>query len=157
MHDKTARLEGEELELWRGFIRLSQLLPAVLEADLAERGESLSRYEILAVLASVGPLRLMDIGKYALVSRARLSVHVTSLEEDGFVARTPDPDDGRASRVELTGAGRKHLAKLTPGHLAIARSAVVERIDPADRPRVMSAIASVLEALGDTWRPETRK
>jgi DNA-binding MarR family transcriptional regulator len=154
MQTKTPRLEGEELELWRGFIRLSQLLPAVLEADLAERGESLSRYEILAVLASVGALRLMDIGKYALVSKPRLSVHVASLEKDGFVARTPDPDDGRASQVTLTSAGRKHLAKLTPGHLAIARAAVVERIDAADRPRVLKAIASVLEALGDTWRPE---
>lgn len=149
------RLEGEELQLWRAFIRLSQLLPVALEAGLAAEGESLPRYEILAVLATVGEARLTELGRYALVSKPRLSVHVASLEADGLVARTADPDDGRASRVTLTAAGRRHLAKLTPGHLALARELVVDRVAPADRPRVLAALAAVLEGLGDSWRPGT--
>lgn len=148
------RLEGDELQLWRALIRVSQLLPAALEADLAERDESLPRYELLAVLASVGDgVRLTELGKFALVSKPRLSVHISSLEADGFVSREPDPDDGRASIVTLTTAGRRHLAALTPGHLGIARTMVIDRIAPADRPVVLRALAAALQALGDSWSP----
>ena len=146
------RLDGEELELWRAFIRLSQLLPAALEEDLAARGESLPRYEILAVLASVGEgLRPTELGRFALVSKPRLSVHVSSLEADGFVAREAHPDDGRASIIRLTSSGRRHLARLAPGHLEKARSLVIDRIDPGDRGVVLRALTSVLAALGDSW------
>jgi DNA-binding MarR family transcriptional regulator len=148
------RLEGDELQLWRALIRVSQLLPAALEADLAERGESLPRYEILAVLASVGDgVRLTELGKFALVSKPRLSVHVSSLEADGFVTREAHPDDGRASIITLTTAGRRHLAALTPAHLGTARMLVIDRIEPDDQPAVLRALSAMLEALGDSWSP----
>jgi DNA-binding MarR family transcriptional regulator len=125
-----------------------------LEADLAERGETLPRYEILAVLASAGQgLRLTELGKIALVSKPRLSVHVSTLEADGFVRREPHPDDGRASIITLTTAGRRHLAALTPGHLGKARALVIDRVEPRDRPALLRTLASVLEALGDSWSP----
>jgi DNA-binding MarR family transcriptional regulator len=147
-------LAGGELELWRAFIRLSQLLPAALEEDLRARGESLPRYEILAVLANLKRgLRLTELGTFALVSKPRLSVHVTTLEADGFVTREPHPHDRRASIVTLTTSGRRHLARLTPGHLEKARALVIDRIDPLDIPMLLRALAAVLEALGDSWRP----
>jgi len=151
---RTPRLEGDELQLWRALIRVCQLLPAALEADLAGRGETLPRYEILAVLASVGHgLRLTELGKFALVSKPRLSVHVSSLEGDRFVTREAHPEDGRASIITLTTAGRRHLAALTPGHLGLARALVTDRVEPADRPVHRRAVAAMLEALGDSWSP----
>jgi DNA-binding MarR family transcriptional regulator len=150
----SPRIEGDELQLWRALIRVSQLLPAALEADLAGRGENLPRYEILAVLASVGHgLRLTELGKFALVSKPRLSVHVSTLEDDGFVMREAHPDDGRASIITLTTAGRRHLAVLTPGHLGVARTLVIDRVEPGDRPVLLRALAAMLEALGDSWSP----
>lgn len=148
------RLEGEALVLWRSLIRVSQLLPAALEADLVEQGESLPRYELLAVLAGVEQgLRLTELGRYALVSKPRLSVHVSALEADGLVARQADPDDARASIITLTRAGRRHLARLTPGHLGLARALVLDRVAPADRPALQRALAAMLGALGDWWSP----
>ena len=154
----SPRLEGDDLQLWRALIRVSQLLPAALEADLAERGETLPRYEILAVLASTGHgLRLTELGKIALVSKPRLSVHVSTLEADGFVSREAHPEDGRASIITLTTAGRRHLAVLTPGHLGVARALVIDRVEPADRPVLLRALAAVLEGLGDSWSPTTTR
>jgi DNA-binding MarR family transcriptional regulator len=152
---QTARLDATELEIWRAFIRVSQLLPAALDQDLAQRGESLPRYEILAVLAAAGAegLRPNELGKFALVSKPRLSVHVNSLVDEGFVAREAHPEDGRASVVRLTSSGRRHLAKLTSGHLTQARALVIDRIDAADRQAVLRALSGILEALGDSWRP----
>ncbi len=135
-------------------MRLSQLLPAALDQGLAAANESLPRYEILAVLASArGGLRLTELGKFALVSKPRLSVHVIDLEDLGFVSREAHPEDGRATIVKLTAAGRRHLARLTPAHLGLARSLVIDRIALADRPAVLRALSAMLEALGDSWRP----
>ncbi|MCU0695766.1 MAG: MarR family transcriptional regulator [Myxococcaceae bacterium] len=151
------RLTPEELELWRALIRLSQLLPAALEAGLGAADESLPRYEILAVLATHGEgLRLTELGRFALVSKPRLSVHVASLEADGYVSRAPHPDDARASLVTLTPAGRRHLAALTPGHLELARQVALDHVAPADREPVLRSLASMLAALGDSWTPGAR-
>jgi DNA-binding MarR family transcriptional regulator len=153
---RSPRLAGEELGLWRALIRVSQLLPAALEAGLAAEGETLPRYELLAVLASAGEgLRPTELGKLALVSKPRLSVHLAALEADGFVAREGHPDDARASLITLTPAGRRHLAALTPGHLGLARGLAVDRIALADRPAVRRALGAMLEALGDPWQPPT--
>ena len=146
----SPRLDREELELWRSLIRVSQLLPAALEAGLAAEGETLSRYEILAVLATVPEgLRLNELGRFALVSKPRLTVHVASLESDGFVSREPDPNDGRASLVRLTSPGRRHLASLAPGHLGLARKLAIDCIAPSDREAVRRSLEAMLRALGD--------
>jgi DNA-binding MarR family transcriptional regulator len=152
---RNPRLEGQDLQLWRALLRVSQLLPLALEQGLAAEDESLPRYEILAVLA-VHPegLRFTDLGRFGLVSKPRLSVHVNELIEEGLIAREAHPTDGRAAVLNLTQAGRRHLAKLTPGHLQLARSVAIDQIDPKDRPVVLRALASMLAALGDSWRPE---
>lgn len=106
------------------------------------------------MLASVGDgVRLSELGKFALVSKPRLSVHVSSLEADGFVTREAHPDDGRASIITLTTGGRRHLAALTPRHLGTARLLVIDRIEPDDQAAVLRVLAAMLEALGDSWSP----
>lgn len=149
------RLEGQDLQLWRALIRVSQLLPLALEQGLNEEAESLPRYEILAVLA-VHPegLRFTDLGRFGLLSKPRLSVHVNGLIDEGLIAREAHPTDGRAAVLTLTQAGRRHLAKLTPGHLQLARSLAIDCIKPKDRPVVLHALASMLASLGDSWTPE---
>jgi DNA-binding MarR family transcriptional regulator len=148
------RLTPPELDLWRAMIRVSQLLPAALEAALVEEGESLARYEIMAVLATLAEgVRPTELGRYALVSKPRLSVHVASLEADGYVARADHPEDARASLITLTSAGRRRLAALTPKHLGLARRLTLDCIAPEDRAAVLRSLAAMLAALDDTWAP----
>ncbi|WP_425271771.1 MarR family winged helix-turn-helix transcriptional regulator [Paenibacillus protaetiae] len=57
---------------------------------------------------------LGKIGVKALAEEFHLDVSTISrqtsaLEEKGYVMRTPDPDDGRASYFELTDLGREKL------------------------------------------------
>jgi DNA-binding MarR family transcriptional regulator len=149
-------LDGDDLQLWRALIRLSQLLPRTLEAELAERDESLPVYELLAVLAAhPAGLRMSELAEIALVSKPRATVHVQALEAEGLLARTPDPADGRATLVQLTAAGRGRLRRLAPGQLRIARDQVIDQIPEHDRATVLAALADVLTALGDPWRPST--
>jgi DNA-binding MarR family transcriptional regulator len=148
-------LDGDDLQLWRALIRLSQLLPRTLEAELAERGATLPVYELLAVLAAhPDGLRMSELAGIALVSKPRVTVHVQALEAEGLLVRTDDPTDRRASVVQITSAGRGRLRRLAPGQLAIAREQVLDRIPVAERATVLAALAAVLDGLGDPWRPD---
>jgi DNA-binding MarR family transcriptional regulator len=114
---------AEERGLWKALIRVSQLLPAALDRELRTVGESLTRYEILAMLSGCPDgVQMSELGRLALVSKPRLSVHVAELESQGLVDRRQDPDDGRATIITLTAAGRRDLAKLSPAHEPPARA-----------------------------------
>ncbi|MFD1814031.1 MarR family winged helix-turn-helix transcriptional regulator [Rhodococcus gannanensis] len=65
---------------------------------------------VLFVLAHSAPCRQNELAVSLCVSQSALSRQIADLVDAGLVARRPDPDDGRASLVELTDAGRRILA-----------------------------------------------
>ena len=74
-------------------------------------GEELefSLIALLKALAHRGALRLTDLAAVLDLDASTVSRHVRTLEERGLVARTTDPDDGRATRLALTDDGRERL------------------------------------------------
>ena len=64
---------------------------------------------VLAALAASEPCRQMDLATDLCLSQSALSRHITELVNGGYVARQSDPQDGRATRVSLTPAGRELL------------------------------------------------
>lgn len=74
-------------------------------------GEELefSLIALLKALAHRGALRLTDLAGVLDLDASTVSRHVRTLEERGLVARTTDPDDGRATRLALTDEGRERL------------------------------------------------
>jgi DNA-binding MarR family transcriptional regulator len=80
-------------------------------------------------------------------SLSRLSHLVSRLEDRGLVRREPDPDDGRFTDAILTEKRFRTLAKAAPGHVAYARSLVIDAFSPEqlrrlgrDAERVLSRI-----------------
>jgi DNA-binding MarR family transcriptional regulator len=65
---------------------------------------------VLHVLSCTGGIRLSDLAQRMHLDASTVSRHVRQLEERGLVSRTGDPDDRRASRVEVTELGGKALA-----------------------------------------------
>jgi len=74
-------------------------------------GEELefSSIALLKALAHHGALRLTDLAGLLDLDASTVSRNVRALEERGLVARTTDPDDGRATRLALTDEGRGRL------------------------------------------------
>ena len=74
-------------------------------------GEELefSLIALLKALAHRGALRPTDLAGVLDLDASTVSRHVRTLEERGLVARTTDPDDGRATRLALTDEGRERL------------------------------------------------
>ena len=95
--------------------RAHQIVLGRINQTLAAHDLTFSRYEALALLSfarneSMGMARMGE----------RLQVHPTSvtstidrLERDGLVARNPNPDDRRATLVQLSPDGRALLDQAT--------------------------------------------
>ena len=80
-----------------------------LDRLIAERSGVPIGFAAVAVLGHViesGPLRMSELAEVGRVHPAALTRQVQALEAEGYVARSVDPDDGRAWVVEATRSGR---------------------------------------------------
>ncbi|UOQ58473.1 MarR family transcriptional regulator [Leucobacter allii] len=163
MHDaeEPRELDAAELEVWADFATLLERLPGALDAQL-QRDSGLSHFEhgILTALdrAPGRSLRMSTLAGYASSTPSRLSRAMSRLEAKGWVRRSPDPDDGRSIRGELTEAGREMVAGSTPGHHALVRRLVFDSLTAAQL-RQLSTISRRISTAVDpapAWRPAAR-
>lgn len=78
----------------------------------AAEGLSPTESGVLAILDRAGAMRAGDLAEAEAINPTLLSRVVGRLEDAGLVARERDPDDGRASRVDATPAGRRLMRRL---------------------------------------------
>ena len=96
---------------------LIRLAAQVLEEERA-RWLAASKWDVAPASAAVfQPLwhmpdgaRLTTLARHSRITKQSMSALVDDLEKKGFVERTPDPDDARATLIRLTAKGRE-LAK----------------------------------------------
>lgn len=101
----------------------------------------------LSVLATLrnGPMRITDLAACEFVSQPGMTALVTRLEEQGWVKRQADPDDGRVVNVAITKPGTTMLEAA----LAMRTEVLRRRIEPlsaADK-RALAAAAAALRKL----------
>ncbi|MEU4394782.1 MarR family transcriptional regulator [Kribbella sp. NPDC023855] len=83
------------------FTRIGRRLKSKQPGDTIDH----SAHLVLFVLRCNGALRLSDLAAKMEIDASTASRHVRALEQAGLIRRSPDPDDGRAFRVELTEQG----------------------------------------------------
>lgn len=71
-----------------------------------------SAYGLLVRLDECGKQRATELAAYIGIGKATMSRQLRALEELGLVAREPDPADGRAWLVALTGEGRERVSRV---------------------------------------------
>jgi DNA-binding MarR family transcriptional regulator len=67
---------------------------------------------LLFKLGNQGPQRASDLAEQLCADQSTVSRQVSGLVKAGWIERTADPDDGRASILRLTAAGEARLAEL---------------------------------------------
>lgn len=67
---------------------------------------NLTQASLLVYLHESGPLRQIRLARGLGIGRAAIGSVIEGLERRGLVERAPDPDDRRAWRVSVTGAGK---------------------------------------------------
>ena len=81
-------------------------------AALAPGGVPWATYGLLFHLATSGPCRARDLAGSVHVDASTVSRQVDQLVRMGLVERRADPDDGRASQLVATEAGRELHARV---------------------------------------------
>ena len=109
---ERARLrELREGHVGRLLLRASRAFNARATEKLRERGYgglSLAHIGLLPHLDEEGT-RITTLAERGGMTKQGMGQLVVDLERQGFLTRTPDPTDGRATLVRFTDAGRRFL------------------------------------------------
>jgi DNA-binding MarR family transcriptional regulator len=79
----------------RGFARLS-------EARLKPLGFGVGHLPVLVALRDGRASTQRDLARFAKIEQPPMAQMLARMERDGLIRRTPDPADGRMSRITLT-------------------------------------------------------
>ena len=93
-------LAPDELSAWLVYVATTSLLDGALDRQLQrDSGMPMAYYLILAMLSDVPgrTLRMSDLAAVTQSSQSRLSHAVSKLERNGWVRRSPCPDDRRST------------------------------------------------------------
>jgi DNA-binding MarR family transcriptional regulator len=99
----------------------------------------------LATLVNHGAMRLGDLAAKEAVAPPTLSRIVSTLVDNGYVRREPDPNDGRAFLVTPTEEGRRIMSGLYSNRLQELRRRI-DRLSAEQRAILLDALPT-LEAL----------
>ncbi|GAA4535600.1 MarR family winged helix-turn-helix transcriptional regulator [Pseudonocardia xishanensis] len=100
-------------ELGTQLARLIRLFDRMQAQQLAENPDAVERaaYLLLVHLVKDGPRRPGALAEAVHSDPSTVSRQIAQLGRLGFVARTPDPGDGRASLIAATDEGRRVFAE----------------------------------------------
>jgi DNA-binding MarR family transcriptional regulator len=107
-----------DTRVWLRLLACSAQIEQEIRSRLRLRfGTTLPRFDYLAQLdRHPDGLRMSALSRYLMVSGGNVTGLTDQLVADGWVARSPDPDDGRSWRVRLTPLGRREFAVMATEH-----------------------------------------
>jgi DNA-binding MarR family transcriptional regulator len=82
-----------------------------MRAERGDHGLTLTQLAVLATLSRHGQMSPSDLAAHERVQPPSMTRTINGLVDLGLVERSPDPDDGRQVRVDLTHEGRTLLAQ----------------------------------------------
>ena len=158
---ETRWLDENQLNAWKNFVAVVELLPGVLDSQL-QRDAELSHFEyfVLAMLSEAPnhTLRMTALAAATNATLPRLSHVASRLEKKGYLERTPCAEDKRATNAHLSSAGLEKVVATAPGHVATVRENVLDPLsaeDVADLDRIMGKILDTLDP-EHKFNPATR-
>ncbi|MFD6339178.1 MarR family winged helix-turn-helix transcriptional regulator [Streptomyces sp. NPDC060131] len=103
-------------EIERALSRVAYLSSKVRPHDrlMTQAGVSLDRAAValLRQIADTEPLRPGELANRLAVEASHVTRQVQRLEKSGYVTRVPDPEDGRAQRIQLTPVGQRAIDRI---------------------------------------------
>lgn len=103
---------------------------------------------LLMWLAHEGPRRARDLAEAFDLDQSTVSRHISALEAEGLVVRTPSDDDRRAHVLEITAAGQTSVEAGMRARAAIFEAAIADwpEHDVTELTRLLSSFAAAIEA-----------
>jgi len=136
---------------WAGdLIRLEIALWDRVNARLQESHElPLAFFEPLLLISRApgGSMRVGDLARALRITVGGTSKLVDRIERAGLIAREPDPDDRRASRVALTTAGKRRLTAALKTFEAEAGRILGGALSPDEQQQMSDYVSRLLTSI----------
>ena len=100
-------VERELVMMFRRARNISTTVAAQVHPDLDP-----ASYSLLLMVDDAGSLRGMDVADRTGLDKSTVSRQIATLVELELLERVPDPDDGRARRIQLSESGRARLTEV---------------------------------------------
>jgi len=144
--DKARKLAEMGLENFAPYLmnRLMGRYNAALREEMAKLGLTTTQMRSLAVLSVLDGILIRELAVYAVVQQSTLSRGLDALVQDGLVARLPDPNDSRATRIFMTDAGRKTFDQLWP-HMSNAYEAMFRGVTETEKSAFVGTLQKMLK------------
>lgn len=130
-----------------GLSRIGTVIRAERQRAADEQAVSPTQAQILGLLVARGPARLSVLAAELAVTLPTVSDAVTALVRKGHVERQPDPDDGRATRLEATASGRALAGSLAGWPEALLGA--IDVLDEAERAVFLRGLMRMIGKLQD--------
>lgn len=151
----TSTSASEEISLSDSVLRLAKLLEIRRRDVLAKHDLESWEYDVLCALRTaetsngVSPSELMAALR---IASGTVTNRVDRLVSRGYVARKPDPRDGRGTLVQLRTPGRKRVESATRD-LAKTENAAWQAIPSGRRAQLAACLPAALTALEPSRSP----
>lgn len=116
---------------------------ASLRDEMADMGLTTPKMRALAVLTTLEAPLIGELAVYTVTDPSTLSRALDQLDGEGMIRRRSDPEDSRATRVEITAAGRAAFARLWP-QMAAAQARMFRGIPEAERQALVATLQKML-------------
>jgi DNA-binding MarR family transcriptional regulator len=100
---------------------------------------------VLVPLFEEDRLRMNELAARARLAKQTMTTMVRAVERSGLVRRRPDPDDARATRVELTAQGRR-FKPVAERELVRLQERIVARLGERRTAALRATLAQLIEA-----------
>lgn len=140
-------------------LRASRHVERDIEQRLVTFGLNLTEFNILGALRRNGsPYRMApaELSRSLLLTSGGLTKRLDRLEQDGLIARSPDPNDRRSVLVRLTPEGRNLIEEALSDHLG-NEAGLVAPLSPEQRDALTSALRTLLMSYEDGFQPRRRR
>jgi len=162
--ESTTRATADDIEAARGsagtdpqsadlavsvlgrLFRLAPQLTELLDLGAREYGMGFARGRVLWALQESGPVVMRALSQRLGISPRTVTGLIDALETDGWVTRTPHPDDRRATIITLTPAAQTAISTLRDSYEGLAHD-LLAGIDPADLAACQSVLGTVQQRL----------
>ncbi|WP_414660251.1 MarR family winged helix-turn-helix transcriptional regulator [Horticoccus sp. 23ND18S-11] len=144
-------LDPSATEVFLNLLRTGDEAFRAVEAHLAQHDITQGRFGVLMALwacdgaaecgATLSPAVLAE---RTGVTRATITGLVDTLERDGLVSRSPDPEDRRMLSVGLTARGEKLLRKILPSHFR-QMAWLMQPLSESERKTLVRLLTKVLQ------------
>ena len=142
----------QDVERFRAFNRFHTSLVGALDEHLLDTPYTLTEARVLFELGRDTPLEVLELRRRTGIDAGYLSRILASFERSGLVRRRRSSGDGRRVVVQLTPSGRSAYRTLNE-RSAAENAALLGRLAPGDRQRLLLAAEEIHAILGD--RPPT--